>query len=164
MSVSEERKRVLDLLASGKISVEDATSLLKALGPTPAEVYAAPLPPEPAVAAAAAVPAAAARAAHSPRSSGAPRPRARTLRISIAEVVDGQGKANIKVNVPLGLAKFALRFMPAQAKEELAAQSIDLNQLLDGLSEESPEGPIVDLETEKGDGSGKIARITIEVI
>ncbi len=163
MSVSEERKRVLDLLASGKISVEDATSLLKALGPTPAEVYAAPLPPDPSVAAAAAVPAAAARA-HSPRSSGSPRPRARALRISIAEVVDGHSKANVKVNVPLGLAKFALRFMPAQAKEELAAQSIDLNQLLDGLSEESPDGPIVDLETEKGDGSGKIARITIEVI
>ncbi len=157
MSVSEERKRVLDLLANGKISVEDATALLKALGPTPAEAYAAPRPPEPAAARAAA-PASAARPA------AAPRPRARALRINIIEMVDGRSQDKIKVNVPLGLAKFALRFMPAQAKQELNEQSIDLNQLLDGLTEDSPEGPIVDLETEKADGSGKTSRITIEVI
>lgn len=159
MGVSEERKRVLDMLAGGKISVDDATALLKALGPTPAEAYAAPLPPEPPAAASAAavrsVPAA-------PRSATSRRGRA--LRINIAEVEGGRSKAKVKLNIPLGLAKFALRFVPAQAKEELAAQSIDLNQLLDGISEESPEGPIVDIEAPKNDGSGVVERITIEVI
>lgn len=160
MSVSEERKRVLDLLANGKISVEDASTLLKALGPTPAEAYAAPRQPEPAATARAATAAAPTHPAH----AAAPRPRARALRINILELVDGQEQDKIRVNVPLGLAKFALRFMPAKAKQELSAQSIDLNALLDGLTDESPEGPIVDLETEKAGGSGKTSRITIEVI
>lgn len=158
MGVSEERKRVLDLLANGKISVDDATALLKALGPTPAEAYAAPLPPEPPTAAVAA----AVRAG--PAADSAGRRRGRALRINIAEVDGGRSKAKVKLNIPLGLAKFALRFVPAQAKEELAAQSIDLNQLLDGISEESPEGPIVDIEATKSDGSGVVERITIEVI
>ncbi len=160
MAVSDERKRVLDMLASGKISVDDATSLLKALGPTPAEAFgatAAPsmagdrdLPPPPPT-----PPAAPLR----PRRTGT-----RVLRITVDEVSAGHVSNKVKVNVPLGLAKFALRFMPAKAKEELALQNIDLSQVLDGITEEAPDGNIVNVEAEKKDGSGVIERVTIEVI
>lgn len=164
MGVSEERKRVLDLLASGKISVDDATSLLKALGPTPAEAYRGPSVPVPVVPDATAIVAPAAAPPPPSPAARSSRTGARVLRINIDEVSDGRSKNKVKVNVPLGLAKFALRFMPAKAKEELASQNIDINQLLDGITDQAPEGQIVELESVKNDGSGTIERITIEVI
>ena len=43
MGRSEERRRILDLLALGTINVDQASELLKALGPSKDEIL--PLPP-----------------------------------------------------------------------------------------------------------------------
>src|SRR5690606_23081042 len=48
MASSEERRRILDLLAAGKVNADQAASLLKALGPTPAESLPRPPAPRPA--------------------------------------------------------------------------------------------------------------------
>lgn len=155
MSKSEERRRVLDLLAAGSINVEQASELLKALGPSQAETL--PLPPARAI---------------QPVTPQAPQPpaprnatnRRRFLRIQIDSVKgDGSRDAKVKVNVPMALAKFALRFVPTEAKSELVAQGIDVAQLLDGFDEDVPDGKLLDLVAEQGDGSGT-AHITIEVI
>jgi hypothetical protein len=141
MAAQDERKKVLDMLAAGQINVDQASELLRALGDAPSG--AAPPPPPP----------------PSTRSG-----TARLLRISIDANDDGDGdRAKIRVNVPLGLAKFAGRFLPAEARTELEAQGIDLSELINALSTETPEGKLVDIDVDDDDG-GKKAKIVVEVV
>jgi hypothetical protein len=139
----EERDRILGLLESGKISAEQAAVLLDAVGEKrsaqPAGAPAAPGAPP------------------------APRPPARVLRISIDAHEGGADKAKVHINVPLKLARFAARFMPKEARAELEEQNIDLNELLAGLGDEVPDGPLVDIDASEEDGS-KTAKIQIEVV
>jgi hypothetical protein len=139
MTVHDERKKVLDMLAAGQISVDQAGDLLRALGeggpPT-----GAPPPP-------------------TPRTG-----TARLLRISI-DASDGgdSDRAKIRVNVPLGLAKFASRFLPVEARAELESQGIDLSELITAITTETPEGRLVDIDVDD-DGDGKRAKIVVEVV
>jgi len=138
MAPGDEQRRVLDMLAAGQINAEQASTLLAALrGP------AAPPPPPP---------------------PAARRGTARMLRISIdAGEEPGGERAKIRVNVPLGLAKFASRFMPAEARRELEGRGIDLNELIDAITTETPEGPLVDIDVDDDSGE-KRAKIMIEVV
>jgi hypothetical protein len=141
MAAQDERKKVLDMLAAGQINVDQASELLRALGDAP--IGAAPPPPPPPAA-----------------RSGT----ARLLRISIDANDDGDGdRAKIRVNVPLGLAKFAGRFLPAEARTELESQGIDLSELINALSTETPEGKLVDIDVDD-DSGGKKAKIVVEVV
>ena len=139
MTVQDERKKVLDMLAAGQINVDQASELLRALGDGPSAASVAPPPPT---------------------RTGT----ARLLRISIDANDDGDGeRAKIRVNVPLGLAKFAGRFLPAEARTELEAQGIDLSELISALSTETPEGKLVDIDVDDDKG-GKKAKIVVEVV
>lgn len=141
MAAQDERKKVLDMLAAGQINVDQASELLRALGDAPTGAAAPPPPP-------------------SPARTGT----ARMLRISIDANDDGDGdRAKIRVNVPLGLAKFAGRFLPAEARTELEAQGIDLSELINALSTETPEGKLVDIDVDD-DSGGKKAKIVVEVV
>ena len=141
MAAQDERKKVLDMLAAGQINVDQASELLRALGDAP--VGAVPPPPPP-----------------MPARTGT----ARLLRISIDANDDGDGdRAKIRVNVPLGLAKFAGRFLPAEARTELESQGIDLSELINALSTETPEGKLVDIDVDDDNG-GKKAKIVVEVV
>lgn len=139
MSVQDERKKVLDMLSAGQITVDQASDLLLALGePAPEAPASAPPPPR----------------------AGT----ARLLRISIDANDGGDGeRAKIRVNVPLGLAKFATRFLPAEARTELEAQGIDLSELITAITTETPEGRLVDIDVDD-DGGGKKAKIVVEVV
>ena len=142
MAIVDERRKILDLLESGRINADQASELLRALGgASPREVEPPPPPPPPA-------------------RTGT----ARMLRISIDATGDegDKKKAKIRVNVPLGLAKFATRFLPAEAKGELEAQGVDLSELIAALSSETPEGRLVDIDVDD-DGDGKRAKIVVEV-
>jgi hypothetical protein len=141
MAVHEERKKVLDMLAAGQVTVDQASELLRALG----EGAAPPGPPPP-----------------TPVRTGT----ARLLRISIDARDGGDGeRAKVRVNVPLGLAKFASRFLPAEARSELEAQGIDLTELITAISTETPEGRLVDIDVDPEDGGGgKSAKIIVEVV
>lgn len=140
------------MLAAGKIDADQAASLLKAIGPL--EPPTAPPPPR-------------FEEAFESDARAFTRPKqgiARMLRITIdANDEAGSEKAKIRVNVPLALARFAGKFLPDDAKLQLQDQGIDLRELLDALGDELPEGPIVDIDAE-GDGSGKKAKIMIEVV
>jgi hypothetical protein len=139
MAVQDERKKVLDMLAAGQISVDQASDLLRALGEGGPPAGAPP-----------------------------PTPRtgtARLLRISIDATDGGDSeRAKVRVNVPLGLAKFASRFLPAEARSELEAQGIDLTELITAISTETPEGRLVDIDVDDDNDRGKRAKIIVEVV
>jgi hypothetical protein len=160
MARSEERRRILDLLAVGTINVDQASELLKALGPSKEEALA--LPP----AIARAMPPVAPHVQQQPPAPRTPagRTKPRFVRILIDSTKGDNGKATrVDVNVPVALAKFALRFVPSEAKAEMSAQGIDIAQLLDGFDTEFSEGKILDLHADEEDGRGS-THITIEVI
>jgi hypothetical protein len=140
MTVQDERKRVLDMLAAGQINADQAGDLLRALG----DVGGGAAPPQP-----------------PPVRTGT----ARLLRISI-DATDGDDgdNAKIRVNVPLGLAKFASRFLPAEARTELEAQGIDLSELITAISTETPEGRLVDIDVDDDGRGRKKAKIVVEVV
>lgn len=160
MASSEERRRILDLLAAGKLNADQAASLLKALGPTPAESLPRPPAPRPPEA-----PVRWQQAYEEAMHAGAERStqgrRPRFVRIRVDASKSGGKNTNVDVRVPYALAKFALRFLPQEARKELEAQGIDITQLLDGSDGSIPEGKIVDVEA--AEPGGDVTHITVEV-
>jgi len=134
----DERARILSLLQQGKISAEQAATLLDALD----EPQTTP-----------------GKTATTPSSQ----PPARLLRISIdAHEDDAQKPTKVRINVPLALARFAGRFLPQEARAELEGQHIDINALIEALADQLPAGPLVDIDADEGEG--KTVRILIEVV
>ncbi len=119
-----ERQKILEMLAAGQISVEQATELLAAIE----------------------------------TASTAPKKGiAKMVRIQ----VDAADQAKVRVNVPAPLAKFAMQFVPTETREELKAQGINLDELLDVLKGELPEGRLVEVEA---DDEGKEVKVIVEVV
>lgn len=138
------------MLAAGSISVDDASNLLTSLGGSQSAAPAALGAPS---------------APSAPRRTGGP---ARLLRISIDEVdpaAQGDGRSGgtkVRVNVPLALARFATRFLPKDASDELQEQGIDLEEILASLGDDLPDGVLVDIvSSNEGENT---AKIVIEVV
>jgi hypothetical protein len=137
--VSEESKRVLDLLAQGKISVEEADRLLERLagGPRPA---APRVPP----------------AAERPAPGGAPK----FLRV-VVNSVDGD---SVNVRVPLALVRTGIKLgamLPQHARERLHEKGIDLSQLTGMESEEMVEA-LRELTVDVDSAQGDVVRVFCE--
>lgn len=145
----EDKRRIMDLVKEGKISVEEALRLIEAMeGSKKAAVKAAP-------------------PTYAPTPPASPNKGiARMIRIA----VDGED-VKVKVNVPVALAKFASNFIPTDAQNQLASQGIDIGGILDMLKGELPEGRLVDVEindvNKLSDGESKISgpmKVLIEVV
>lgn len=95
MAISEERRKVLQMVEEGKLSPEDGARLLAALGQAEAPEV------EPVV---------------SPSTGDA---NGRYFRVRVSNVVTGKQK--VTVNIPLGLVDFGLRFVPANDKFDAEA-------------------------------------------
>ena len=116
---SEEGKQVLQLLAEGKIDVEQAYRLLRALGdveegaPRPPRAPFAPFPPTPPV---------------PPMPPTAPGGRGRILRIRVTE--DGEQKVNVAI--PLAIARVGKMKLASSGlvRGHLSKFGIDLDELL----------------------------------
>ena len=135
----EEQKRILNLLSEKHISVDQAAALFNALTESEVPVLAGSAKP-------------------------AKKGVAKLIRISIdAQDENGGNKAKINVNVPLGLAKFAAKFVPQQARDQLDLQGIDLSDLFDSLGSDVPEGRLIDIDAQDDNGGSK-AKIIIEVV
>ena len=114
---SEEGKQVLQLLAEGKIDVEQAYRLLRALGdveegtPRPPRAPFAPFPPTP-----------------PPMPPTGPGGRGRILRIRVTE--DGEQKVNVAI--PLAIARVGKMKLASSGlvRGHLGKFGIDLDELL----------------------------------
>lgn len=115
---SEEGKQVLQLLAEGKIDVEQAYRLLRALGdveeggPRPPRAPFSPFPPTPPV----------------PPTPPGPGGRGRILRIRVTE--DGEQKVNVAI--PLAIARVGKMKLASSGlvRGHLGKFGIDLDELL----------------------------------
>ncbi len=116
--MSEERKKILEMLAEGKVSPEEADDLLNTL--------------------------------ERGETKTVPERARRLLKVRISE----GGTEKVNVNLPLSLARVALKFVPADAKKELEEQGIDIEELLSSVSSELQDGKIVDIKD--GDDSVEI--------
>jgi len=95
MAISDERRKVLQMVEEGKLSPEDGARLLAALGQGE-EPEAEPAPSTPVDDA-----------------------NGRTLRVRVSNVITGKQK--VAVNIPLGLVDFGLRFVPSNDKFDAEA-------------------------------------------
>lgn len=157
MSEQSERRRILDMLASGQINADQAEELLGALGGDGDDEE----PRRTAGAARHAVALGAVRAA----GRGENRKIARSVRIMIDTGGEEQkGRGRVAVTVPLALAKFAGKLIPEEVRDRLEDEGIELAQLLQALDQELPEGRLVDIDTTPGGEQGRRARIVVEVV
>jgi hypothetical protein len=103
MALSEERRKVLQMVEEGKLSPEDGARLLTALGQ-------ADTAPEDTASATSAAPDASLNG--------------RQFRVRVTNVATGKQK--VTVNIPLGLVEFGLRFVPENDKfdPEMLRQAI----------------------------------------
>jgi hypothetical protein len=116
--MSEEKKRILDLVRDGKVSVDEGLRLLEALDNSTQDGMSP-----------------------SGRLGGS---YGRMLRI---RVLDTSDNTRVNVNIPLALAKVAMKFIPKDVSKQLEDEDIDLDQLLATITE-STAGKIVDVDSE----------------
>ena len=123
---SEKRSEILQLLAAGKITANEAAELLTATPITNIEEPAVPAPPKPVVEKPAA-----------PKAQNGKKPKWLHIRVNDLE----SGKSKVTVNIPLRMVKFGLgvgrRFAP-----EL--DGVDWDDLSRVMTEE--EGVLVDVQ------------------
>ena len=123
---SEEGKQILQLLAEGKIDVEQAYRLLRALGDVDERAPRPPREPSP-----------------PPGPPGPPGGRGRILRIRVTE--DGEQKVNVAI--PLAIARIGKMKLASSGlvRGHLGKFGIDLDELLKSV--DFP-GKIVDIADE----------------
>ncbi len=140
--MSQERKQVLDMLAQGKITAEDAERLLDKLASLGSTSEGA---------------ADADTAARSRDTGTAPSPAPKGKPKYLRVVVDSSDGDKVNIRVPLGLVRAGMKLravMPEHARERLEQKGLDLNhlseldgeELVDALRELS-----VDVDSDNGD-------------
>lgn len=140
----EERARILRMVADGKLSPEEAASLLEAVESDPEpQVSSYSIPPEPPFG----------PDEREVRVRGREGRRSRPPRAVVIQIKEnGENKVNLRI--PLGLARAAKKFIPRQAQNYLSAYEIDLQEFLDGAND--MEGGTL-LEVKDGDSRVLIA-------
>ncbi len=138
--MSAESRKILEMLAEGKITPDDADKLLEKLSGSPMETNTdgSSLP-------------------SSSPSSSSPSPKPRNLRI----VVDKPGQEQVNVRVPLSFARKGSRLLavlPDRVREKLAEQGINLVGIDDKAWAETIENMNIDIEQ----GDGKKVKIFCE--
>ena len=120
--MDDERRRILRMVAEGKITSEEAAGLLDALQ----EVSAGE-----------------ARRASQP--VPAPGGHPKTLVIHVSE----GDESKVNVRIPLGLALAAGRFIPRRAQEYLEEYDIDVRQLVQDIGGAVQRGPIIEIKDDE---------------
>jgi hypothetical protein len=70
------------------------------------------------------------------------REKAEFLRILVWE----NGQEKVKVNVPLALARIAVKAIPNSARQQINAQGLDIDQLLAGVVDNLKPGKLVEVQ------------------
>ncbi|HZS86323.1 MAG TPA: hypothetical protein VFE42_02395 [Chloroflexota bacterium] len=140
MNLSEERGRILRMVAAGEISPAEAEDLLSALEPprqSENRPFGAPGNPPP-----------------PPPPPQAPMMRRNEGRSLIIQVTEGN-EDKVNVRIPLGLARAASKFIPRRAKEYLEEYDMNIDQLVESLT--GAEGSNTLVEVQDGDDHVRIA-------
>lgn len=116
--MSEEKKRILDLVRDEKISVDEGLKLLEALDSSSQE-----------------------------GASEAERHGFRSGKMLRIRVLDTGDNTRVNVNIPIALAKVAMKFIPKDVTKELQAENINLDEVLSAITE-ATSGKIVDVDSE----------------
>jgi hypothetical protein len=132
--MSEERKKILEMLAAGKISADEAERLIEKIE-------------------------AGARSAETPRSSG-DKKSIKFLRVH----VDSRDGDKVNVRVPINLIRTGIKLgaiLPKGASERIQASGIDLSDLTSLADEELVEA-LADLQVDVNSNDGDVVRIYCE--
>ena len=136
--MSEALERVLQLVAQGKLSAEDAAPLLDALEGKPKGAPGAPRPPEPP-----SPPQFGADLGPAANASGS---QPRFARVEVRE----RGRRVVDLRIPISLGRFALSRVPGLSSQQIA-------EVEDAVTS-GAHGPILDVQDPDGDG----VRIVLE--
>lgn len=131
--MSEAFEQVLQLVAQGKLSAEEAAPILEALERKAPK--APPLPPEPVAPFGADV-----------GPAGEPGKTARYARIEVRE----RGRRVVDLRIPISLGRFALSRVPGLSSQQIAE--------VESAVTSGAHGPILDVQDPDGDG----VRIVLE--
>lgn len=142
--MNEESLKILKMIEDGKITAEEGSKLLEALGDTPDETAQL-------------------------RASAAPEKKDRILRVVVDTRGHGEEDAKVRVNIPLEVAKKVAKFtavIPKDAKKEMQENGIDIDAIdLEGLIEMFVNGQIdenlVDIET-GNNGKGASVKVYVD--
>jgi len=121
--MSEERKKVLRMLDEGKIDVEEANELLSSLEKTEENREGIENEVETVE-------------------------QASFLKILVVE----DGKEEVNITFPVGLAKFLKKIVPEKARTKLTDKGIDLGKVIDEIEKGTFDGKLVDIE----DGNSRV--------
>ena len=136
--MSDAFERVLQLVAQGKLSAEEAAPILEALERRPTGAPGAPKPPEP--------PAPPQFDADLGTASSTPGMAPRFARVEVRE----RGRRVVDLRVPISLGRFALSRVPGLSTQQIA-------EVEDAVTS-GAHGPILDVQDSDGDG----VRIVLE--
>lgn len=136
--MSEAFEQVLQLVAQGKLSAEEAAPILEALERKPKGPPGAPMPPEPP-----GPPEFGADLGPSANPSGTP---PRFARVEVRE----RGRRVVDLRIPISLGRFALSRVPGLSSQQIA-------EVEDAVTS-GAHGPILDVQDPDGDG----VRIVLE--
>ncbi|HHE73799.1 MAG TPA: hypothetical protein ENL37_01765 [Desulfobacteraceae bacterium] len=155
--MSEEKLRIMQMIKDGRLTPEEGLELIEAIDSTNKSVAVKPSESFSIT-----------ESSFQPGVSddfddeddngdGGEKPVGRKPRWLRIKVIDG--KKVVKIKVPIGLAKFAGKFIPNEAKKEMKNQGIDLD--LDGLLSEIEKQGAMELVNVEDEG-GKIVKIITE--
>ncbi len=119
---SEERLRILEMVAEGKLTTDEADELLGAMEP-------APLP--------------SARAAFTPPAQPL-RPTAPPQRYLAVRVTDGD-QPKVNVRIPLGLARGAAKWLGNLTEQVQSSFDLNVKDLVESLGDAPSDGTVIDL-------------------
>jgi len=120
----DEKKKILEMVKKGKISVDEAERLLNALGNDADKPKSAVV-----------------------SSSG------KAVKGKLRIEVDSNDGDKVRIALPLKLASTLKSMIPKQASEQMTAEGIDINLLLDSLNEglDSIDEDLVNIKSNDGD-------------
>jgi hypothetical protein len=125
MATTEERRQVLEMVAAGQITIDEATRLLEAVeGPAGQTTGGAGTGSD-------------AVAPEGPVTLG----KGRTLRVRVVE----NGKQKVNVRVPMGLAKLFLRIAGKEALKHEKMKDLDVEEII-RQAESGLTGKLVEVE------------------
>ena len=153
--MSDDTRRILDLLAQGKITVDEAQRLLAAIGEAAGDTSTASTSPGSATAS---------------QSSGSDKPSPRYIRIAVHKPAnDHRGEKDVKIRVPLSVMRGGMRLgamIPGwggdRRKARLREQAIDLDlSKLDAATFETMLKDLGEMNIDIDSGKAQV-RITCE--